>query len=260
MTYAALADALRAARRRVDIVIAYGEQRDARAAIARMRENAGLAQAQGLVVHERWALVYLSFITGALQDVQAARQVSEQTGAWFWVAALQEGWLHLIEGRRDLSEVIFGQIRHEFKLGIPTIAARVDAKEACLYLHRGDLDEARKLLEGPSAASEASSCGLIGAEWSAALGWLAWEEGHLPEACTHLASAGADSVMGTYNTISAGPLFLALRVDALLRQGRFHEASAAISAAETFNLGHNRFMAASLAAPGSAWTQPCSGR
>ena len=233
---------------RVDIVIAYGEQRDARAAIARMRENAGLARAQGLVVHEGWALVYLSFITGALQDVQAARQVSEQTGAWFWVATLQEGWFHLIEGRRDLSEVIFGQIRHEFKLGIPTIAAWVDAKEACLYLHRGDLDEARKLLEGPSTASEASSCGLIGAEWSAALGWLAWEEGRLPEACAHLASAGADSVMGTYNTISAGPLFLALRVDALLQQDRFHEASAAISAAETFNLGHNRFMAAALAA------------
>jgi hypothetical protein len=62
-----------------------------------MRENAGLAQAQGLVVHEGWALVYLSFITGALQDVQAARQVSEQTGAWFWVAALQEGWLHLAQ-------------------------------------------------------------------------------------------------------------------------------------------------------------------
>jgi len=233
---------------RVDIVIAYGEQRDARAAIARMRENAGLARAQGLVVHEGWALVYLSFITGALQDVQAARQVSEQTGAWFWVATLQEGWFHLIEGRRDLSEVIFGQIRHELRLGIPTMAAWVDAKEACLYLHRGDLDEARKLLEGPSAASEASSCGLIGAEWSAALGWLAWEEGRLPEACAHLASAGADSVMGTYNTISAGPLFLALRVDALLQQDRFHEASAAISAAETFNLGHNRFMAAALAA------------
>src|SRR5262249_51323069 len=104
------------------------------------------------------------------------------------------------EGRCDLSEVIFGQIRHEFKLGIPTIAARVDKKEACLYLHRSDLDEARKLLKGPSATSEASSYKLIGAEWSAALGWLAWKKGHLPKACTHLASAGADSAMGTLST------------------------------------------------------------
>jgi hypothetical protein len=162
--------------------------------------------------------------------------------------ALREGTLQLMEGRRKTSEAIFGQIRHELRLGIPTMAAWVDANEACLYLHRGDLDEARKLLEGPSAASEASSCGLIGAEWSAARGWLAWEEGRFQEACAHLARAGAETVMGTYNTISAGPLFLALRVDALLRQDRFQEASAAISAAETFNLGHHRFMAASLAA------------
>jgi DNA-binding CsgD family transcriptional regulator len=233
---------------RVDIVIAYGEQRDAQAATARMRENAAIARAQGLMVHEGWALLYLSFITGALQDVQAARQVSEQTGAWFWVAALQEGWLHLLEGRRDLSEAIFGQIRHEFKLGIPTIAAWVDAKEACLYLHRGDLDEARRLLSMASTASDASSQGLVAAERSAALGWLAWEQSRFEDACAHLARAGAETVMGTYNTISAGPMFLALRVDALLRLDMFEEASAAISAAETFNLGHNRFMAASLAA------------
>ena len=54
--------------------------------------------------------------------------------------------------------------------------------------------------------------------------------------------------MGTYNTISAGPAFLALRVDALLRLGRADEAAAAISAADAFNLSHNRFMAAALAA------------
>jgi len=54
--------------------------------------------------------------------------------------------------------------------------------------------------------------------------------------------------MGTYNTISAGPLFLALRVDALLRLGRPDEADAAVSGFEAFNLGHDRFMAAALAA------------
>jgi hypothetical protein len=54
--------------------------------------------------------------------------------------------------------------------------------------------------------------------------------------------------MRTYNTISAGPAFLALRVDALLRLGQADEAAAAISAADAFDLGHGRFMAASLAA------------
>src|SRR5262249_57306121 len=87
-----------------------------------------------------------------------------------------------------------------------------------------------------------------GADWSGGLGWLAWEEGRLPAACAHLASAGADSVMRRYNTVSAGPAFLALRVDALLRLGRFDEAAAAISEFEAFNLGHERFMAAGPAA------------
>jgi DNA-binding CsgD family transcriptional regulator len=147
-----------------------------------------------------------------------------------------------------MSEATFSRIRRELTPGIPTIAAWVDAEEARVYLHRGDLDEARKLLEGASAACEAISCGLIGAVWSASRGWLAWEEGQLVEACRHLAIAGADSVMGTYNTISTAPLFLALRVDALLRLGRLDEAAAAVSGVEAFNLGHDRFMAAALAA------------
>ena len=234
--------------RRIEIMIAYGEQREPEPTVSRLRENAAFARARGLAVHEAWALLYLSYITGTSYDIEAARQLSQQAGAWFWLFALREATIQLMEGCREASEAIFGQIRHEVRLGIPTVAAWVDAKEACLYLHRGDLDEARKVLEGPSAATEASSCGLIGADWSAALGWLAWEEGRLPAACTHLASAGADSVMRRYNTVSAGPAFLALRVDALLRLGRFDEAAAAISGFEAFNLGHERFMAAALAA------------
>jgi DNA-binding CsgD family transcriptional regulator len=54
--------------------------------------------------------------------------------------------------------------------------------------------------------------------------------------------------MRTYNTISAGPAFLALRVDALQRLGQCDAAAAAIAEFEEFNLGHERFMAASLAA------------
>jgi len=234
--------------RRLEIYIAYGEQRDPQTAINRLRENAAVARARGLAADEAWARLYLSFITSASDDVESASQLSEHAGVWFWMFALREAEIRLLEGRREMSQATFSQIRRELTLGIPTIAAWVDAREARVYLHRGDLDEARKLLEGPNAASEASSCGLIGAEWSASRGWLAWEEGRLPEACAHLARAGADSVMGTYNTISAGPSFLALRVDALLRLGRAEEAAAAVSGFEAFNLGHERFRAAALTA------------
>ena len=231
---------------RIQILIAYGQDRDRGAAVSRLRENAAMAGVRGLAVHEDRAGAYLSFVTGRLQDVESARQVSERIGAWFWVAALFEAGLQLMEGRRDVSEALFGQIRRELRLG--TIAAWVAAKEACLYLHRGDLEEARKLLEGPGAAADARCYGLVAAEWSAAQGWLAWEEGRLQEACAHLASAGAGNVIRTYATMLAGPALLALRVDALLRLGRADEAAAAVSGFAAFDLGYDRFMAAALAA------------
>jgi DNA-binding CsgD family transcriptional regulator len=232
--------------RRLQVHLDYGQGRDREEAVTRLRENAALARGHGMAVAEGWAGVYLAIVTGRLPDFQSARSAFERIDAWSWLAALYEATLHLLEGRREVSQALFGQIRRELRLG--TIAAWVDAKEACLYLHRGDLEEARRLLERANAASDACSCGLIGADWSAARGWLAWEEGQLVEACAHLASAGADDVMGTYNTISTGPVFLALRVDALLRLGRLDEAAAAVSGFEAFNLGHDRFMAAALAA------------
>jgi DNA-binding CsgD family transcriptional regulator len=234
--------------RRFRIVIVYGQDRDRAVAVSRLRENAVLARAHGLALHEGWAGAYLLFVSGRLQDVESVREVSERIGAWFWLAALLEATLHLMEGRRDVSEAIFGQIRRELRLGTGTLGAWVAAKEACLYLHRGDLEEARKLLEGPSATADACSYGLVAAEWSAAQGWLAWEEGRLDEACAHLASAGADSVIRTYATMSVGPAFLALRVDALLRLGRLDEAAAAVWGFEAFDLGYDRFMSAALSA------------
>ena len=244
----------------IQILIAYGQDRDRGAAVSRLRENAAMARARGLTVHEGWAGVYLSFVTARLQDVESARQVWERMGAWFWVAALLEATLHLMEGRRDASGAIFGRIRRELRLGTGTIGAWVAAKEACLYLHRGDLDEARNLLEGPSATADACRYGLVAAERSAAQGWLAWEKGRFQEACAYLASAGADNVTATYATISAGPAFLALRVDALLRLDRADAAAAAVSGFEAFDPGHDRFMAAALAAARFRRSRRLSGR
>jgi DNA-binding CsgD family transcriptional regulator len=234
--------------RHFDVTITYGEQGNPETAVSRLQEAAALARTRGMVIPENWTRMYLSFFSGSMHGVKESPEAAERAGAWFWLAAMSEARLHLMEGNRDESEAIFGQIRHESRHGIATIAAWIGAKEARLYLHRGDLDEAAKLIRGPSAATEAASCGLIGAEWSAAKGWLAWEEGNLDEACAHLGNAGSDHVLSTYNAIPAGPAFLALRVDALMRLGRAGEAAAAISSAETFDLSHDRFVAAALAA------------
>jgi DNA-binding CsgD family transcriptional regulator len=233
---------------RLQIVIAYGQNRDRAAAVKLLRENADFARAHGLAMHLGWASVFLAIVTGRVEDVESARQVAERIDAWFWQAARLEATLHLMEGRRDVSEAVFGQLRRELQLGTGTIGAWIAAKEACLYLHRGDLDEARSVLEGSSATADACSFGLVAAEWSASQGWLAWEEGRFQEACAYLASAGADSVIRTYATLSVGPAFIALRTDALVRLGQHDEAAAAISQFETFKLSYDRFMAAALAA------------
>jgi DNA-binding CsgD family transcriptional regulator len=233
--------------RRFQILVAYGQGRDRVAAVTALGENAAFARAHGLAVSEGWADIYLAWVTGRLQDAESARQMAEQMGAWFWQAGLIEATLHLLEGRPDVSEALFGRIRREVRPG--TVAAWVAAREACLYLHRGYLEEARNLLDGANVASDASSCGWwIGADWSAARGWLAWEEGQLVEACGHLASAGANEVIENYYAISPAPVFLPLRVDALLRLGRLDAAAAAVSGFETYDPGRDRFLAAALAA------------
>jgi DNA-binding CsgD family transcriptional regulator len=233
--------------RRFQILVGYGQGGDREAAVAALAENAAFARAHGLAVYEGWADIYLAIITGRLQDAESARLAAERMDAWFWqVAARLEATIHLMEGRPDASAAMFDRIRRE--PSVRTEVAWLAGNEACVYLHRGDLDEARTLLEGASAASDAYSSGWIGADWSAARGWLAWEEGQLVEACAHLARAGADDVIRTYYTISAGPVFLALRVDALLRLGRAEEAAVAVSTFEAFDLDQDRFAAASLAA------------
>jgi DNA-binding CsgD family transcriptional regulator len=233
---------------RAEILVAFGEHGDPQAAITDLHENAAMARARGLVIPEGSTRLLLSLFTGAPHGAKAALQAGEETDAWTRLAAAYEATFHLMEGDPGEGEAIFGQIRHGYGLGIPAIAAWVDAKEACLYLHRGDLGEARKLLSGPSAAPEITSCGLIGAEWSAARGWLAWEEGRFEEACTQLASACSDSVIGAYNATSPGAAFLAMRVDALIRLGRAGQAAAAISAVEALHPSHARFVTAALAA------------
>jgi DNA-binding CsgD family transcriptional regulator len=234
--------------RRFQILVAYGQGRDRAAAVAALAENAAFARTHGLAGSELWADMYLAMVTGRLQDAESARQMSERMGAWFWHTANLEAMLHLMEGRPDVCEAILGRIRREVSPRI-IIAAWIAVRQAFVCLHRGYLEEARKLVEGASAASDANSCGWwIASDWSAARGWLAWEEDQLVEACGHLASAAGDDVIGNYWTISPGPVFLPLRVDALVRLSRLDEAALAVSGFEAFGPGRDRFLAAALAA------------
>jgi DNA-binding CsgD family transcriptional regulator len=196
--------------RRFEIVIGYGERGDPEAAARGVQANMAAARALGFGFPQGLAAWQLLYIPApSRREADDAALVSRRTDAWSWDVALQQ---------------------------------------ATLFLHRGDLAEAQRLLSGPSAASDASSCGLIGAEWSAALGWFAWEQGRFEEAAGQLARAGSEQVMRTYNTISWGPAFLPLRVDALVRLGQADAAASAVAAAEACNLSHGRFMAAALAA------------
>src|SRR5262249_28213186 len=84
--------------RRLQIVIAYGQDRDRGVAVSRLRENALIARAHGLAVHEGRADAYLSFVTGRLQDGGAARQETERVGAYPWAARLLAAGARLMDG------------------------------------------------------------------------------------------------------------------------------------------------------------------
>jgi DNA-binding CsgD family transcriptional regulator len=232
----------------IELPIACGEHGYGESLLRKVDEYAAAARRWRLPNPGAWTRLLLSLVTADLAGVQEARKAAEQPDAWSWLAAMFEAVFCLTEGRHEESEAIFGQIHHQYRLRIPMIAAWVDAKEACLYLHRGDLDEARRMLDGPSGAGNAASRGLIGGEWAAARGWLAWENSRSEEAAAQLAKACAEGLISTYNTISLGPLQIPLYVDALMRLDRTDEANAAVTVMDAHNMEHSRFVVAAASA------------
>jgi len=240
------------------IAVAYGVDRQRGKAVARLREVAAYAASHGLLAEESYALLYASVLSVRLDDVVAARIASENAGVWYTGrAAIQEFSLHLLEGRITEAEGIFNRIRYELRPAIATLAALVDAKEATMFLHRGDLGEARRLLYGPSGATEASRYGFYAPQWSATHGWLAWEEKRWQDAAFYFVRSEAQSGMATYSDLQCGPVFfgtsthpwvIPLHVDALLRLGRHDEATTTVSAAEAYVRDPDVFFSAALAA------------
>ncbi len=235
--------------RYTQIYILYGLDRDRQAAIARSRDNAAFARAHGLTTSEAAALFAVAQYMATIQDAEAAREGAERAGAWDYanLAQLLRGVILLLQGRADEAEAIFVRVGPEIRFSRPTSPVPwVDAAEAFLHLHRGDLEEARRILHRPGANTAARSTVRV-ADRAAALGWLAWEEGRWEEAAEQLADS-LGSWVGGWQLMVGGPMCLPLHVDALLRLGRPADATTIVEAAASSQRQPPRLFAAALAA------------
>jgi DNA-binding CsgD family transcriptional regulator len=231
------------------IYIDYQLDRDRQAAVARSRDNAAFARVHGLTTSEAAALFALAQYTATIEDAQAAQQAAERAGAWDYanLAQLLRGAILLLQGQADDAEAIFVRVGPEIRFSRPTApAVWVDAVEAFLHLHRGDLEEARRILYRPGAGQAAHRAGRV-ADRAAALGWLAWEEGRWEEAAEQLAGS-MEYWIGGWQLMVGGPMCLPLHVDALLRLGRPADATVIVEAAASSQPEPPRFFAAALAA------------
>jgi DNA-binding CsgD family transcriptional regulator len=165
---------------------------------------------------------------GTLRHVESGIRAAEQADSPV-LAELHvlRGGILLLRGRPDEAESLFVRFGPELRFGEPLLAPWVDISEAMLHLHRGDLEATRRLLCGPAAATEAAQLDYHAIEWSAALGWLAWEENRWADTATHLEPSARRWRSGTrFHILVGGPVFVPLHVDALLRLGRPADATA----------------------------------
>jgi len=230
-------------------MVTYGSDRRADVAAAALRDAASFAHARGMIVGEAIARLYLAFVTWTMEDAKAALVFSARTGAWYGSSALlNASWLHLFAGRRKEAEEIFGQSRAELRLSTPTLAVVANAIEACLFLHRGDLTEARQLLDSPIPPREATQGGWFSAPWLGAQGWLAWEEQRWGDATHHLSRAAEQCAVGNNVAIGGRPVFVPMHVDAHLRLGQTAEAEAVLTSSKAFGREGDVVFEAALAA------------
>jgi len=187
-------------------------------------------QAAGSKIIEAWAHFDVACHRGgALSHVESGIRAAEQAGSPMVLAELQllRGGILLLRGRPDEAESLFVRFGPELRFGEPLLAPWGDISEAMLHLHRGDLAAARRLLCGPAATTEAAQLEYHAIEWSAALGWLAWEENRWTDTATHLEPSAQRWRSGTrFHILAGGPVFVPLHVDALLRLGRPADAAA----------------------------------
>jgi DNA-binding CsgD family transcriptional regulator len=218
--------------------------------VADLRDNAAFARTAGLGVREANSLFVTAYMTLRHEDFAAAETVGAAAGTWYApLAQVLHGLLHVLEGRPDRAEALLARAGPDVRHGIPTLGFAVDVAEAHLFLHRGELDHARGLLDRSPTTSEATRIPMLRSGHAGARGWLAWEEHRLDDA----AAAFAESVTsclagGGYDIIDTGPLMLPLQADTLVRLDRPAELQQAIDRCAAADTEPDRFTVAAVAA------------
>lgn len=238
----------------------YQRTGDRQAALAELRESAASAKALGLVDPEVNALWAIAGYTTTQEDVAAATAAAAHSGYTAIIDHLQvlSAAVSILQGRADEAEALFVRAGPRIRLGEPCFAAWVDVSEALLYLHRGELRDARRLLHGAAAATEAAQLHPHATYRAAALGWLAWEERRWADVAASLQvcmrgmrvmtpAPPAAGVPYAGGTLASGMIFLPLHIDALVRLGRTAEAETLLSQLPARDAG-GRFWKASHAA------------
>lgn len=227
----------------------YCRDGDRGAAIRALREGVAAARAAGITDGEATAAWDLACYTAAPPDIERGIQAAVGAGTRTMGEELEflAGMILLLEGRPDQAESRFVRLGRLIRYGEPVLAAWVDVSAALLYLHRGDLGEARRLLYGSVAETGAAQIAVHAADRAAALGWLAWEQDRWDETARYLDTSLEKCWSGScgWHTIVGGPVFLPLHVDALLRLGRAADAAAVVKGAPPAG-GGARFYDASL--------------
>ena len=178
------------------IHVGYRLTGDRHAAIKGFRDNVAAARKLGITDGEALAAWDLACHTSAPHDVDAAAAAAGTAGAAATGNDLQilRAVILLLEGQADAAEALLARFGPRIQLGEPVAAPWVDVSQALLYLHRGELAEARNVLHGPGSVSEAAQTEYHLADRAVALGWLAWEEaaggcgrapGHIGQVVAH---------------------------------------------------------------------------
>jgi DNA-binding CsgD family transcriptional regulator len=217
--------------------------------VSDLRANAAFARSAGLGVREANALFVTGYMTLREEDFAAAEGVGAAAGTWYApLAQVLHGLLHVLEGRPDQAEALLARAGAEVRHGIPTLGLAVDAAEAHLFLHRGELEHARALLDRPPAAAEATLIPMLQSGLAGARGWLAWEEQRLGDAAEAFAESLTSCLAGGgYDILDTGPLMLPLHADALVRVDRAADAQQLVERCAAASTEPDRFTVAALA-------------
>ncbi len=235
--------------RTVETLARFQLDRQRARAVAEHRANAEFARAAGLTAEESGARSAIAVISTRLADFEAVERAGTEAGTLYALAGrVWQAFVHTFEGRPDTAQRLLTRGGAALRHGAPLFAPVVDSVGAHLCLQRGDLDGARRLLNAPSAETEAA----VAPQWQAghcgARGWLAWEDSQWEDAVTELTRSMDAALASSYQGLETGPLMLPLHVDALIRLDRPDHAEHVVDLCGRAYPEPDRFFLAALAA------------